>query len=110
MNILLWHGYLLGGTGSNVYTRSLARAWQRLGHDVTVFCQDPHPERYDLAGATVVRPDIGGILPVFVVDRYEDLEARLVQDLSRAERSRFVDANADAFAAICRPTSSSRTT
>jgi glycosyltransferase involved in cell wall biosynthesis len=94
VNILLWHGYLLGGTGSNVYTRSLARAWRRLGHDVTIFCQDPHPERYDLAGATVVRPEIGGILPVFVVDRYEDLEARLVQDLSRAERRRFVDANA----------------
>ena len=25
MRILLWHGYLLGGTGSNVYTRALAR-------------------------------------------------------------------------------------
>lgn len=97
MNILLWHGYLLGGTGSNVYTRSLARAWRHLGHDVIVFCQDPHPERYDLAGATVVRPEIGRILPVFVVDRYEDLEARLVQDLSWAERRRFVDANAAAL-------------
>jgi hypothetical protein len=31
MRILLWHGYLLGGTGSNVYTRALARAWTRLG-------------------------------------------------------------------------------
>jgi glycosyltransferase involved in cell wall biosynthesis len=94
VNILLWHGYLLGGTGSNVYTRSLARAWRRLGHDVTVFCQDPHPDRYDLAGAAVVRPEIGPILPVFVIDRYEDLEARLVQDLSPAERDRFVEANA----------------
>ena len=28
MRILLWHGYLLGGTGSNVYTRALAREWQ----------------------------------------------------------------------------------
>ena len=27
MRILLWHGYLLGGTGSNVYTRQLAREW-----------------------------------------------------------------------------------
>ena len=56
MRILLWHGYLLGGTGSNVYTRSLAREWSRAGHEVTVFAQDPHPDRFDLAGANVVRP------------------------------------------------------
>ena len=36
MRILLWHGYLLGGTGSNVYTRALAREWSLAGHDVTV--------------------------------------------------------------------------
>jgi glycosyltransferase involved in cell wall biosynthesis len=95
MKILLWHGYLLGGTGSNVYTRSLARAWSRLGHEVIVFSQEPHPERFDLAGATVVRPDLGGgPLPVFVLDRYEDLEARYLQDLSRAERERYVEVNA----------------
>jgi glycosyltransferase involved in cell wall biosynthesis len=97
MKILLWHGYLLAGTGSNIYTRSLARAWSHLGHEVVVFCQEPHPERYDLGGARVVRPEIGPILPVFVVDRYEDLEARRVQDLSWAERRRFVDANAAAL-------------
>jgi glycosyltransferase involved in cell wall biosynthesis len=94
VRILLWHGYLLGGTGSNVYTRSLARAWARLGHDVVVFSQEPHPERFDLAGARVVRPEIGGLLPVFVLDRYEGLDARLLQDTTAAERRRFVDANA----------------
>jgi glycosyltransferase involved in cell wall biosynthesis len=97
MKILLWHGYLLGGTGSNVYTRSLARAWSRQGHEVVVFCQDPHPERYDVGSARVVRPDIGRILPVFVVDRYEDLEAQRVQDLGWEERERFVAANASAL-------------
>jgi len=97
VKILLWHGYLLGGTGSNVYTRSLARAWSRLGHDVTVFSQDPHPEQFDLGGAAAVRPDIGRILPVFVLDRYEGMEPRRVQDLSRAERERFVEANAAAL-------------
>jgi glycosyltransferase involved in cell wall biosynthesis len=96
MKILIWHGYLLGGTGSNVYTRSLARAWSRLGHDVVVFSQEPHPEAYDLAGATTVRPEIAGPLPVFVLDRYEDLEARYLQDLSRVERERFVEQNAAA--------------
>ena len=97
MRILLWHGYLLGGTGSNVYTRSLARAWSRLGHDVVVFSQEPHPELVDVGAAKVVRPDLrGGPLPVFVLDRYEDLEARYLQDLTRGEREAFVARNADA--------------
>ena len=74
MRILLWHGYLLSGTGSNVYTRALARQWVRAGHDVTVLCQEPRPEQFDVGGAKVVRPDIGRLLPVFVLDRYEGLE------------------------------------
>ena len=97
MRILLWHGYLLGGTGSNVYTRALAREWSRAGHHVTVFCQEPHPEQFDLAGARVVRPDVGGLLPVFVLDRYEGVEARLLPDLTREERERFVELNAAAL-------------
>ncbi|HEU4448565.1 MAG TPA: glycosyltransferase family 4 protein [Gaiellaceae bacterium] len=96
MKILLWHGYLLGGTGSNVYTRSLARAFGRLGHDVVVFSQEPHPERYDLGGATAVRPAAGPVLPVFVLDRYEDAEARLLSDLGASERQEWVDRNAAA--------------
>ena len=84
MGILLWHGYLLGGTGSNVYTRQLAREWARAGHDVTVFCQEPRPELYDLGGAEVVRPDVGGLLPVFVLDRYAGYEVKLLQDCTRA--------------------------
>src|SRR6188768_3052886 len=82
MRILLWHGYLLGGTGSNVYTRSLARAWSLAGHEVVVFSQEPSPDQYDLGGAEVVRPDIGGLLPVFVLDRYEGFEVRRLADLN----------------------------
>ena len=97
MRILLWHGYLLGGTGSNVYTRQLARAWTRAGHDVTVFCQEPRPEAYDLGGARVVRPDVGGLLPVFVLDRYEGYEVKLLGDCSADELDRWVEANAGAL-------------
>jgi glycosyltransferase involved in cell wall biosynthesis len=96
VRILLWHGYLLGGTGSNVYTRALAREWSRGGHDVVVFSQERQPEAYDLGGAQVVRPDIGGLLPVFVLDRYEGLEAKLLQDFTRAEREHYVELNAAA--------------
>jgi glycosyltransferase involved in cell wall biosynthesis len=97
MRILLWHGYLLGGTGSNVYTRSLAREWGRAGNDVTVFSQDTDPSQYDLGGAKVVRPEIGGLLPVFVLDRYEGLEARLLPELTVEERELYVEANAAAL-------------
>jgi glycosyltransferase involved in cell wall biosynthesis len=96
MKILLWHGYLLEGTGSNIYTRAIASEWSRAGHEVVVFCQDPAPERWDLAGAEVVRPDVGGRLPVFVVDRYEGLEPVLLQDMNPEERERYVALNAAA--------------
>jgi glycosyltransferase involved in cell wall biosynthesis len=96
MRILLWHGYLLGGTGSNVYTRALAREWSLAGHDVVVLSQELHPELYDLGTAQTARPEIGGLLPVFVLDRYEGLEARLLQDLTQAERERYVELNAAA--------------
>src|SRR4051794_16118298 len=96
MRILLWHGYLLGGTGSNVYTRALAREWSKAGHDVVVFSQERHPESYDVGTAEIVRPEIGGLLPVFVLDRYEGLDARLLQDFTPAERERYVELNAAA--------------
>ncbi|MHB8060075.1 MAG: glycosyltransferase family 4 protein [Gaiellaceae bacterium] len=97
MRILLWHGYLLGGTGSNVYTRSLAREWSRAGHEVVLFCQERHPERYDIGTATLLRPEIGKTLPVFVLDRYEGLEARLLHELGRDELERYVELNAAAL-------------
>jgi hypothetical protein len=81
MRILIWHGYLLEGSGSNVYTRELARAWSRMGHEVVVLCQEPHPERYDLGGAAVVRPSLPGPLPVFVLGPYEDVQPQLLTEL-----------------------------
>ncbi len=98
MRILLWHGYLLAGTGSNEYTRALAREWARAGHDVVVVCQERHPERFDLGGARVVRPELtDGVLPVFVVDRYEGLTPILLQGLTPDQRERYVEANAAAL-------------
>lgn len=100
MRIIIWHGYLLGGTGSNVYTRSLARTWSRQGHDVVVVCQEPHPEQYDLGGARVVRPQLPGRLPVFVLDRYADATPVLLPESTPAERDAFVSVNADAIRSL----------
>jgi len=97
VRILLWHGYLLSATGSNIYARNVAREWAREGHDVTVFSQEPHPERFDLGGAEAVRPDVDGFLPVFIIDRYEGYAVKLLQDCTREELERWIDANASAI-------------
>ncbi len=99
MRIFVWHGYLLGGTGSNIYTRQLSREWSREGHDVTVFSQEPQPEQLDLGGAQTTKPDVGGLLPVFVIDRYEGYVVKRVQDCTRAELDAWVEANAAALRA-----------
>jgi len=97
VRLLLWHGYLLSATGSNIYARNVAREWAREGHDVTVFSQEPHPERFDLGGAEAVRPDVDGFLPVFIIDRYEGYTVKLVQDCTREELERWIEANAAAI-------------
>jgi glycosyltransferase involved in cell wall biosynthesis len=97
MRIFVWHGYLLGGTGSNIYARQLSREWAREGHDVIVFSQEPRPERFDLGGAETVRPDVDGFLPVFVIDEYEGYEVKRVQDSTREELDAWVAANAEAM-------------
>jgi glycosyltransferase involved in cell wall biosynthesis len=95
VRILLWHGYLLGGTGSNVYTRALAREWSNAGNDVVVVCQERAPEQYDLGRAQIVNVDLPGtLLPVFVMDRYAGLEPKFLQDFTDAEKTAYVDANA----------------
>ena len=100
MKIVVWHGYLLSGTGSNIYTRALVREWSRAGHEVVVVCQEVHPEAHDLGGARVVRPELpDGLLPVFVLDRYEGLTPKLLQDWTSEEKQRYVDANAAAVRA-----------
>jgi glycosyltransferase involved in cell wall biosynthesis len=118
VRILVFHGYLLEGTGSNVYNARLAEALARLGHDVHLLSQDRHAaERpfvdavgdWDggrlrvrqlrrasagpLGSATVYRPDIGGLLPVYVADRYEGIEARTFLQCSEEEVERYVAAN-----------------
>jgi glycosyltransferase involved in cell wall biosynthesis len=108
MRVLIFHGYLLRGTGSNVYNARLAAALARLGHEVHVVCQerDPASAGIDLARVHVHNPDIGRLLPVYVADRYEGFEARTFLECSDEEIARYVDANVAAvreLAARVRP-------
>jgi glycosyltransferase involved in cell wall biosynthesis len=113
MRVLIFHGYLLEGTGSNVYNARLAAALVGLGHEVHLLCQDRHPERQPFVDAvgdwedgalrvralrgevrcTAYRPDIGGLLPVYVADSYDGIEARPFAQCSDAEVGRYVEAN-----------------
>src|SRR5262245_16262085 len=100
MRVLIFHGYLLHGTGSNVYNASLAQALARQGHEVHLFCQDRRFRELDWIrdnrNITVHVPNIGGLLPVFVPDRYEGFVVKTFPELTDEELDRYLDANIDA--------------
>jgi glycosyltransferase involved in cell wall biosynthesis len=130
VRVLIFHGYLLDGTGSNVYNARLAAALVGLGHDVHLLSQDRHPERQpfvDAAGdwddgalrvrtlerppaerdaqtprgrCTAYRPNIGDLLPVYVADRYEGIRARTFAQCSEEEVAHYIAANVAAVAEL----------
>jgi glycosyltransferase involved in cell wall biosynthesis len=97
MKVLILHGYLLRGTGSNIYNASLARALARLGHEVHLLCQERHWDAPE--GVTVHNPDIGRILPLYVADTYEGFDAKPYPDLTDAELDHYIEANVAAVRA-----------
>ncbi len=97
MRVLLFHGYMLRGTGSNIYNVNLARALARLGHEVHLLCQDREVE---IEGVEIHNPDIHGLLPVYVKDPYEGFEVKAFPELTEAELDRYIDANVGAVRAV----------
>jgi glycosyltransferase involved in cell wall biosynthesis len=113
MRVLVFHGYLLRGTGSNIYNASLARTLIGLGHELHLLCQDARAHELawvDAVGTwedgrlevrelrspvrcTAYIPDIGGLLPVYVADRYEGFDARPFPQLDQEELDAYLDAN-----------------
>src|ERR1700712_574556 len=93
MKVLLFHGYMLRGTGSNIYNANLARALARLGHEVHLLCQDREVE---IEGVEIHNPDIHGLLPVYVKDPYDGFEVKASPELTDAELDRYIDANVEA--------------
>ena len=66
--ICILHGYLLDGSGSNLWTRAIVRALCRDGHVVHLVCQESHPDRYDFITAAYVYEDDGAVTTVFERD------------------------------------------
>ncbi|MBN8870892.1 MAG: glycosyltransferase [Solirubrobacterales bacterium] len=130
MKILIFHGYLLRGTGSNIYNANLVQALAGLGHEVHLLCQDREAEGIEWVNAvgtwpdstgpdsigelsveqlrpawgegsiTVYRPPIGNLLPVYVEDPYEGFEARSYPRLSEEELDFYVGTNVAAVKAV----------
>ncbi len=125
MRILVWHGWVLEGSGSNVVAARTSEVWRTAGHDVLLLCQERRAERYpwiDAEGSVdangpghltehpgsgggdgrcvLLRPEIGPILPVFVVDRYEGFDdVRRFVDLTDPELERYLRMNVEALRA-----------
>lgn len=125
--ICLLHGYLLEGSGSNLWTRSVIQALCRTGHTVHLVCQEPHPERYDFIAAAyryledgstetmldravpytgrciMHKPQLGATLPVYVWDKYEEFE-RVVPmvELPTPEIEAYIQRNVDVVRQITR--------
>ena len=113
VRVLIFHGYLLRGTGSNIYNASLVAALAKSGHEVHLLCQDHRAADLDVIDATgdwdtgelrvetrreparvtAYRPPIGRVLPVYVADDYEDFDAKPFSVLSDAELEAYLDAN-----------------
>jgi glycosyltransferase involved in cell wall biosynthesis len=121
VRIVIFHGYLLRGTGSNVYNASLAQALVGLGHEVHILCQDRAAAELPFVDAegrwdggelrlrtvrhpvrcTAYLPDIGEVLPVYVADDYEGFRAIPFPDLDDAELDRYLAANVFAVREVC---------
>jgi glycosyltransferase involved in cell wall biosynthesis len=124
VKVLIWHGWLLEGSGSNVYTARVAEVLRASGNDVVVVCQEPHPERYPWIDAwatldangpstltesgaertggrcVLLRPRIGDLLPVFVIDRYEGFATvRRFVDLTDEQLRSYLATNVGALRA-----------
>ncbi|MCP4180823.1 MAG: glycosyltransferase family 4 protein [bacterium] len=103
MHLVIVHGYILQGTGSNIYVANVAKAWKKLNHSVTIICQDleastlgfvdeyfgpndnipsTEPEQCTIR---VIVPNINNILPVYVLDDYIKLYAKTVYSMNKDE-------------------------
>lgn len=123
---MIFHGYLLRGTGSNVYNAELARALVAAGHDVDLLCQEKHAEEFewvdalgtwDNTGALVVEefgikrpegrgrctvflPPIADQLPVYVQDNYTGFTARTFDQFDDDELEFYISRNVMAVQAV----------
>ena len=117
MNILYWHGYLLSGSGSNIYALNVVKDFAR-DNNVFLFSQerrdlkefDEHwiynkdltVEKRELGERNRnklvnVNPYIGSLLPVFVRDSYEDFQVKTFVEFTDEELEEYIELNVSAL-------------
>ena len=117
--ICILHGYLLEGSGSNLWTRCVVESLCKDGHTVQLVCQEPYPDRYDCiaeayryhldgrveqmfarevpyAGKCIMhKPQLGDTLPVYVWDKYDEYPNVVpMVNLSNEEIESYIERNA----------------
>src|SRR4051794_9500697 len=129
MSLAILHGYLLEGSGSNLWTRCVVEALCRTGHTVQLVCQEPHPERYDCiteayrynidgtvetmfvrdiargyVGRCIMhKAQLGDTLPVYVWDKYEEYKNAVPMiDLPDEEIESYIQRNVNVVQDVVR--------
>src|SRR5687768_17061093 len=126
--ICILHGYLLEGSGSNLWTRSVVESLCRQGETVHLMAQENHPERYPFIseahhyfsdgpvdtfyrregagppGSCILhKPVLGDTLPVYVWDHYEEFSHVVpMVDLPDDEVEAYLEANVRALTRVVR--------
>ncbi len=118
MHVVMLHGYLLRGTGSNIYVANVAKTWRSMNIAVTVVCQDRKAFELDLVDEfvlgtdlipdkppepgtlRVVVPDINNLLPVYVYDEYEGYDVKVIPEMSFEEIETHIQLNVNAVKKI----------
>jgi len=117
LEILFWHGYLLHGSGSNifalniveeflkennVYLFSQENKWDEIEGIGSHWIMDSNQDisiktKFKETGFVGVTPYIGDLLPVFVYDDYDGFKVKTFDKLTNMELERYIDLNVKAL-------------
>lgn len=122
MHIAIVHGYMLEGTGSNLYVQNMCREFCRLGHQVSLLSQADNRDEFDFIAravdfapdnqqsevlfqrktgypgqCTAYRPSLGDLLPVYVFDHYQGYRVKEFTELSVSEIEDYIERNKTAM-------------
>ncbi|WP_028855249.1 glycosyltransferase [Psychrilyobacter atlanticus] len=117
MEILFWHGYLLHGSGSNIFALNIVEEFLKK-NNVYLFSQERNWDgiegigshwimdadqsislktKFKEDGFIGVTPYIGDLLPVFVYDDYDGFRVKTFDKLIDEELEKYIDLNVKAI-------------
>jgi len=122
MHIVMVHGYFLKGTGSNLFVHNVCNILCKMGHQVTLFCQEDDvadidyiQSAYELSSnnkklslfhrkntpyqgkCTLIKPNTNGFLPVYVFDHYQGYVVKELRTCSQEEIENYISCHVAAI-------------